>query len=174
MGFWYTFFDVEDGQFGILAKDGFVYRTALPCVNSPSLQIDRLVGISGAKFDRWLLKSLQKRVSAYFAGSCEEFENVDISLEGVSEFGVTVLLACKNVRFGQTVSYGELAKMAGRKQAFRAVGAVLGTNPVPLIVPCHRVIKSDGSIGGFMRGAAGGVDLKKRMLEMENSKVRKG
>lgn len=95
-------------------------------------------------------------------------------MDRVSEFGVRVLAACRQVGYGETISYGGLAAKAGEKRAYRAVGAVMGKNPVPLIVPCHRVIKSDGSIGGFMRGAEGGVGLKEWMVEKERQKVGEG
>ena len=95
--FWYTFFDVEWGYFGILAGDRGVYRTALPLGGSKTTQGDRLVGIIEAKHDRWLMKPLQERISAYFAGICVEFSDVGVCFDGVSDFGVRVLTACRKV-----------------------------------------------------------------------------
>ena len=169
VGFWYTLFEVESGWFGILAGDGGVCRTALPLGEGKVEMEKRLVGLYEARYDRGLLKQLQERISAYFAGVCVEFGDVEICLDGVSEFGAAVLGACRQVGYGERISYGQLAEAAGKKGASRAVGAVLGKNPVPLIVPCHRVIKSDGSIGGFMRGAKGGVSLKEWMIDFESS-----
>ena len=165
---WYTVFDVECGYFGILAGDRGVYGTALPLRVSKAAQKDRLVGIMGAKYDRWLMKPLQERVRAYFAGVCVEFSDVGVCFDGVSDFGVGVLTACRKVGYGERASYGQLAKAAGSKGAARAVGRVMGQNALPLIIPCHRIVRSDGSIGGFMQGADGGVELKHRMLELES------
>ena len=75
------------------------------------------------------------------------------------------MTACRDIRFGQTVSYGRLAEMAGKPGAARAVGRALAKNPLPLIIPCHRVICANGKIGGF--SAPGGVTLKKRLLQLE-------
>ena len=86
-------------------------------------------------------------------------------LDGLSPFYKSVLTACKFVRFGQTINYGELAKKAGRPSSARAVGNALARNPLPLIIPCHRVIRSDGSLGGF--SALGGLSLKRKLLAHE-------
>jgi methylated-DNA-[protein]-cysteine S-methyltransferase len=83
----------------------------------------------------------------------------------MSAFARSVLGACREIRFGQTMSYEGLARKAGKPKAVRAVGRVMARNPLPLIIPCHRVVHCDGKIGGF--SAIGGVSLKKRMLEME-------
>lgn len=170
--FWYTLFDVEWGHFGILAGDRGVYGTALPFGGCKTTQKDRLVGIVGAKYDRWLMKPLQERVRAYFAGVCVEFSDVGVCLDGVSDFGVGVLTSCRKVGYGEQASYGQLAKAAGSKGAARAVGGVMGQNALPLIIPCHRIVRSDGSIGGFMQGLAGGIELKRRMLALENAAIR--
>jgi O-6-methylguanine DNA methyltransferase len=83
----------------------------------------------------------------------------------LSLFAGRVLTACGDIKFGQTISYGRLAKKIGRAGAARAVGGALAKNRLPLIIPCHRVIRSDGKIGGF--SAAGGTTIKKGMLELE-------
>ena len=83
----------------------------------------------------------------------------------LSFFAKKVLFALLDVPFGKLVSYKELAEMAGFPMAYRAVGNIMNKNPFPLIIPCHRVIKEDGSIGGF----APGTGLKKILLEHEGS-----
>jgi len=94
-------------------------------------------------------------------------KNVDIPivLDGLSDFCSSVLTACRGIKYGQTVSYLGLAKKLGRANAVRAVGNALSKNPLPLIIPCHRVIRSDGKIGGF--STCGGITYKKRLLEFE-------
>jgi methylated-DNA-[protein]-cysteine S-methyltransferase len=126
-----------------------------------------LAGVGEARYDSGLFVRVQEKVKAYFDGSYVDFGDVEVVLR-VSEFGRRVLGACRDVRYGQCVSYGDLAKTAGRERSARAVGGVLGRNPVPLIIGCHRIVRSDGKIGGFSAG--GGVGLKQRMLELESRK----
>jgi methylated-DNA-[protein]-cysteine S-methyltransferase len=76
-----------------------------------------------------------------------------------------VLQLARKIGYGRTVAYGELAARAGNSRAARAIGAVMASNPLPIIVPCHRVVASGGAIGGF--SAPHGIELKKRLLEME-------
>jgi O-6-methylguanine DNA methyltransferase len=95
---------------------------------------------------------------------------IPLALDELSKFSRSVLTACRNVEFGQTVTYCELAKRTARPSASRAVGGALARNPIPLIVPCHRVIRTDGKLGGF--SAPGGIKLKQRMLDLECSSVR--
>ena len=87
-------------------------------------------------------------------------------VHGLSEFAKSVLTACRAIKFGQTISYLGLAEKAGHPTAARAVGNVMAKNPLPLIVPCHRVLNADGRAGGF--SATGGISLKKKMLELEH------
>ncbi|HUU23705.1 MAG TPA: methylated-DNA--[protein]-cysteine S-methyltransferase [Phycisphaerae bacterium] len=102
---------------------------------------------------------------AYFNGRETLFAEVACDLPGEGTFHGKVLRACREIPYGQTSSYGELARRIGRPDAARAVAAALGKNPLPLVVPCHRVLYSDGRLGGF--SAAGGVELKRRMLASE-------
>ena len=92
-------------------------------------------------------------------------DDIPVAFEGLSPFAIKVLSACRNVGFGKAVSYHELARKIGRANAARAVGTVMAKNPLPLIIPCHRVIRSDGKLGGF--SAPGGISLKKRLLRHE-------
>lgn len=82
-----------------------------------------------------------------------------------SDFQIKVWLALLDIGQGETVSYGELAKRIGSARASRAVGGACGKNPIPFFIPCHRVIASDGTIGGF----SGPMKIKKALLEMETS-----
>jgi len=102
---------------------------------------------------------------AYFNGNAVEFDDVACEMPGEGTFGGKVLRACRALRYGQTVSYSELAKLIGRPEASRAVAAALGKNNIPLVIPCHRVTYAGGAIGGF--SAPGGVDVKRRMLALE-------
>ena len=74
-------------------------------------------------------------------------------------------MALRTVKYGKTVSYGDLARLIGNPKASRAIGSVMAQNPLPLIIPCHRVIKQDGSLGYF--SGPGGVHTKQHMLKLE-------
>ncbi|MCH8814793.1 MAG: MGMT family protein [Chloroflexi bacterium] len=86
---------------------------------------------------------------------------------GVTPFQRAVLQQTMRIPIGQTRSYGEIAELAGSPRAARAVGRVMATNPLPFIVPCHRVIGSDGTLHGY----GGGLDLKERLLRAEGARV---
>jgi methylated-DNA-[protein]-cysteine S-methyltransferase len=97
----------------------------------------------------------------YFAGERREFD-LAIKLTG-TEFQVSVLEALQDIPYGETRSYGEIARRIGRPRAVRAVGAANGRNPIPIVVPCHRVIGVTGDLTGF----GGGLDTKEALLRLE-------
>ncbi len=101
------------------------------------------------------------QLQEYFAGERTEFD-LPLELEG-TPFQKDVWLALAEIPYGKTVSYAELADMVGRPSAFRAVGQANGANPIPIVLPCHRVIASGGGIGGY----GGGLDMKRRLLALE-------
>ena len=102
-----------------------------------------------------------RQLKAYFAGKLQTFE-LSLHLEG-TEFQQTVWRALQEIPYGETWSYGQLARHIGKPQAMRAVGAANGRNPIPIIIPCHRVIGADGTLTGF----GGGLPIKKKLLELE-------
>lgn len=102
------------------------------------------------------------QIGEYFAGRRRAF-SVPVDLEGLTPFTREVLAATARIPYGQVASYGAIAARIGRPAACRAVGNALGANPVPIIVPCHRVLATGGGIGGF----GGGVHLKRRLLAVE-------
>ncbi|WP_217170396.1 methylated-DNA--[protein]-cysteine S-methyltransferase [Streptomyces sp. AC512_CC834] len=110
-----------------------------------------------------LLAEAIRQVAAYFAGDRRDFElPLDWSL--ISGFNRQVLRElASGVPHGSVVGYGDLAGRVGRPGAAQAVGMAMGANPLPVVVPCHRVVESDGGIGGF----GGGVDTKRRLLALE-------
>ena len=118
-----------------------------------------------------LLKITAKQLADYCNGRQVRF-TTRLDLSGLSPFTRKVLRELAKVPYGKTITYGELAKRAGSAKAARAVGAVLANNPLPIIVPCHRVLGSDGSLGGF--SAPGGLKLKRQLLLMEQSCLKKG
>ncbi|BBD09671.1 methylated-DNA--[protein]-cysteine S-methyltransferase [Desulfovibrio ferrophilus] len=113
-------------------------------------------------------KMLRDALVRYVAGDRMDWPRVPMAYHEQPEFTAKVLKALQlEVGYGQTVSYGELAAMAGSPGAARAVGRIMATNPWPLIVPCHRVVGSDGALTGY--SAEGGLDMKKYLLELEGS-----
>jgi methylated-DNA-[protein]-cysteine S-methyltransferase len=107
------------------------------------------------------LAEVQRQVTQYAEGKRRDFD-LELAAEG-PVFQQTVWTALRDIPFGQTTSYGALAKTIGSPGSARAVGAANGANPIGLIVPCHRVIGADGSLTGY----AGGLPLKRKLLEHE-------
>lgn len=109
--------------------------------------------------------ALARQLCRYFEGECVSFR-VPLDLSGGTEFQRKVWRALQTIPYGQTRSYAWVAKKIGQPGAVRAVGAACGANPVPVMVPCHRVLRSDGSLGGF----SAGLGWKKRLLALERSR----
>jgi methylated-DNA-[protein]-cysteine S-methyltransferase len=110
-----------------------------------------------------LFKEAAAQLNAYFRGKRTTF---DLSLApGGTAFQNEVWSELQNIPHGETISYAELAERVGRKGSFRAVGAANGRNPLPIVIPCHRVIGSNGKLTGY----AGGVEAKKALLELEGA-----
>jgi methylated-DNA-[protein]-cysteine S-methyltransferase len=103
----------------------------------------------------------RRQLAEYFDGDRKQFD-LPLSLTG-TEFQVEVLEALQQIPYGETTSYGAVAKQIGRPKAVRAVGAANGRNPIPIIVPCHRVIGTSGDLTGF----GGGLDTKAALLRLE-------
>lgn len=114
------------------------------------------------------LARAEAELGEYFAGKRKEF-TVPLHAEG-TPFQKKVWAELSKIGFGVTKSYAELARAAGNEKATRAVGTANGRNPLSIIVPCHRVIAADGSLGGY----SGGLDKKIRLLELEKSSFRAG
>ena len=129
---------------------------------------DEWTATDGKTVPAWICQ-LAERLQSYAAGSDERFEDVPLDLSHLSAFQNRVVRACRRISRGRVRSYGELAAAAGAAGAARAVGNVMAQNRYPIIVPCHRVIGSAGSLGGF--SARDGISMKRRMLEMEGAEV---
>ncbi len=106
-----------------------------------------------------------KLLDSYFSGKKVEF-NLPLAPTGATDFRTRIWNAARQVKYGETVSYGQLAEMAGCPRAVRAAGTALGANPIPVIIPCHRILRSDGDLGGF----ALGLDVKASLLSLESKK----
>jgi methylated-DNA-[protein]-cysteine S-methyltransferase len=116
---------------------------------------------AGARRDPGPFEDARLQLGEYFAGERTGFD-LPLQLEG-SEFQLEVWNALLDIGYGETESYGELARRIGRPEAVRAVGLANGRNPVSIVVPCHRVIGASGSLTGY----GGGLDRKRFLLELE-------
>jgi methylated-DNA-[protein]-cysteine S-methyltransferase len=117
------------------------------------------------KEDKAPFAEVIRQLRAYFRGELKKFD-LPLSMEG-TDFQLRVWNALREIPYGETISYAQLAERIGNPKAVRAVGLANGSNPIPIIVPCHRVIGSDGSLTGF----GGGLSTKKMLLELESNQL---
>lgn len=147
----------------ILAQGAVLIRLFLPEVESKlRRRISSECPIAVERSN--LLPIFQAQLIRYFKGEPVCFR-VKFDLSRITNFRRQVLAACVRIPYGQTASYQDLARAAGNEAATRAVGSTMACNPLPLVIPCHRVLRADGTIGGFSSPA--GVDQKIRLLQLE-------
>lgn len=111
---------------------------------------------------------LTEKIKNYCHGKNEEFSLDIFDFSQIQKFRKDVYFALFKTKRGETLSYGELALISGYPKAARAVGTAMKNNPFPFVIPCHRVIKSDGSLGGFF----GAEEMKKKLIEMEKDQTK--
>jgi methylated-DNA-[protein]-cysteine S-methyltransferase len=163
----YCLFDTAQGACGIAWSERGVTRLQLP-ERTPSATERRLMGrssSSGPGVPPAPVREAMAMLERYFAGERVDFATVAVDLGGVGPFHLKVYDAARALGWGQTASYGDLARQAGSPGAARAVGQAMGHNPVPIVIPCHRVLASGRKIGGF--SAFGGSLTKQRLLALE-------
>ena len=133
---------------------------------SPDEQLERVAAWLGRRLLRVprLLDPAQRELDAYFEGRLHAFA-VTVDLAGSPAFQRAVLEELRNVPYGVTATYGDLAARIGKPKAARAVGGALNRNPVAIVVPCHRIVGAHGSLTGY----AGGLERKRALLELEGA-----
>lgn len=161
----YAIFHVKWGYFGLFGTEKALLRSCLPAPSPAAAKKLLLKNTTSTKADSNLFPQLQQKITAYFEGTCVDFSDVKLDLSRFAPFAERVLLACRKVRYGHIITYGQLAQMAGSPRSARAVGNILAKNPFPLIIPCHRIIRADGSPGGFT--APSGTKLKQKLIDLE-------
>ena len=163
----HTVFKTAWGYFGFLCSADSLRRTVLPLPDRATARGALLTDVD-APFEKDLARDLQHRIIAYFEGENPDFStDPAVDLPNCAPFARNVLATCRQIPFGQTRSYSQLAAQVSRARAARSVGTAMARNPVPLIVPCHRVVRSDGRLGGF--SAFGGTNTKQRLLRHEQA-----
>ena len=148
---------------------GIVYATAqgivkviIPNLSQPETARQKVSSeFEPSKTTIHAAQSLQR----YFNGERIEFDDIPVLLDGMAPFRQKVLNELRILSFGEICSYGQLAELCGYPHAARAVGGALAANPVPVIIPCHRVVASNGRLTGY--SAPGGENTKRALLKME-------
>jgi methylated-DNA-[protein]-cysteine S-methyltransferase len=153
-------FETPLGRIGVAATARGVVRVTLPNKVAGGGCRPSRASAGAARAEAHAARA-QRQIRQYCAGRRRRF-TVTIDLSGVPPFHRKVLAAARRIPYGRTVTYGELARRAGSPRAARAAGQAMAHNPVPLIVPCHRVVAS-GGLGGF----GGGLALKRLLLALE-------
>ena len=143
---------------GALREAGFVETWARPVVSPDEADENDDLSVDAAR--------VRDSVSAYFAGDVEALDEIEIDPEG-TDFQRAVWQAIREVPAGQTASYQEIARAVGKPTAYRAVGTATGRNPVGIAVPCHRIVRSDGGLGGY----GGGLHRKEWFLDHERNHI---
>ncbi len=152
------------GWIGVLASKRGIRRLTLPQA-SPQQAIERL-GPEAAEaiLDHLPFEELRLRLEQLFAGEPVNFDD-ELDLNEGSSFFYRAWQACRSVPRGETRSYAWLAAQAGNPRALRAAGQAMARNPVTIIIPCHRIISTNGSLCGY----GGGIELKQRLLNLERT-----
>lgn len=107
----------------------------------------------------------KNQILEYLSGTRKNFDHLDLLDLGGTDFQKSVWKALLDIPYGQTSSYKQIANLIGNPKAVRAVGTACGNNPFLIIIPCHRIVKSDGSLGGFAYGS----EIKKKLLKLEGN-----
>jgi methylated-DNA-[protein]-cysteine S-methyltransferase len=152
---YYRYMDSPVGRLLVAGDNGGLRRILFPKGNRPDLLESHWVET------RKPLEEAVLQLKAYFAGKLKIF-SLDLRLD-VTPFQKKVLTALQQIPYGETASYGEIAKNIGNPMASRAVGQANARNPIPIIIPCHRVVGSNGTLTGF----GGGVAVKQALLDLE-------
>jgi methylated-DNA-[protein]-cysteine S-methyltransferase len=165
----FTLFETPLGRCAIAWRGGFIVGSALPDAND-----DRLRAALERRFKRVVETAPDAAVTAAIGavlrlmeGEAEDFSHLVLDLSVVPDFERRVLVETRAIPQGETRTYGEVATRLGAPGAARAVGRALGRNPLPIIIPCHRVLAAGGRSGGF--SAPGGASTKLKLLQMEGA-----
>ncbi|MDQ3824148.1 MAG: methylated-DNA--[protein]-cysteine S-methyltransferase [Actinomycetota bacterium] len=158
----YDLVDSPVGSLLVAASDRGLCRISFD--PEPEAEVERLARTFGVRVLRAPLDEPRRELDEYFEGRRRQFE-LPIDLASVPDFHRTILAELSRVPFGEVTTYGALAARAGRPRAARAVGTVMNRNPIPIVLPCHRVVGSTGKLVGY----GGGLDRKEFLLRLEGA-----
>ena len=156
--------ETELGWIGVVVSPAGLRATTLPRKSREDALGEVLALGASEEAPERQLNGLPDRLRRYTRGEAVGFPDA-LDFHGVSPFQQSVWEATRDIPRGQTCSYAELAARVGRPGAARAVGQAMAHNPWPIVVPCHRVVASDGRLGGY----GGGLDMKERLLRLERA-----
>lgn len=163
----YCLVDTAIGTFGLAWTDLGVTRVALPGRDREATELWISRDPAEPGFPDGPLADLPEMIRRYAEGARIDFSATPLDLSGVAEFNRRAYAELLKTGYGETTTYGAIARVLGDLALSRAVGQAMGQNPVPLIIPCHRVLGADGRTGGF--SSPGGVTAKLRMLALEHA-----
>ena len=146
----------------VVATEKGVSTVQLPHAGSETFinQLKQKVGESSQ-----LTEQVALRLKSYFKGEPQAFDMIPVDLSTLTEFRARILQLIRAIPYGEIRSYGDVAAMAGVPRAARAIGGVMAANPLPVIIPCHRIVAANGRLTGY--SAPGGLDMKRILLRME-------
>ena len=162
----FDIFETPHGWVGVLASEQGIRRTTLPEPNIEACQEKLGSAVDDAERTPGKFIDLRHKIERFLDGEDVDFGDVPIDLDDASPFLRAAWQACRTIPAGETRPYRWLAVAAGRPNAPRAAGQAMARNRLPFLIPCHRVIASDGSLGGYGSGRTR-LELKKRLLDME-------
>ena len=164
----YAIIATDWGYTGLVTTEHGICRSVLPLPEPGDVETSLLAATPDAVMCKHVDTTLESQIQDYFSGRCPTLDTaVTLDLQWASPFTLSVLQACRLIPSGATRTYGELARAAGHPRAARAVGGVMAKNPLPLLIPCHRVLGATGRLTGF--SAPGGLKMKQRMLDLERT-----
>lgn len=151
----YGYYQSPIGRLVLIGSDSILEQLLFPN------EVEEKLNDRNLQYDPAAFKHVIQQLDEYFSGTRQQF-SLEIAPKG-TEFQQRVWQELRNIPYGQTLSYGEVAARIGNPKGSRAVGMANNKNPIPIIVPCHRVIGKDGSLKGF----GGGLEIKQQLLDLE-------
>ncbi len=165
----YRLFKVPLGWCACARNRKGICAFVLPVAEAEAAEAIVLRRFPEARRSRDAMRKLIKAARNYFHGWRTNFDTFVIDISAGSDFQQRVWSITRRIPYGQVRTYRWIGMEMGRPHAARAIGSALGANPLPLIIPCHRVVCANGTLGGF--SASGGIDLKVRLLELERVRM---
>ncbi|HWL09805.1 MAG TPA: methylated-DNA--[protein]-cysteine S-methyltransferase [Planctomicrobium sp.] len=163
---WTSVFKTDLGWVGFIGTEqGLVSLTFGQGSRQETLDTLKAVSVSRTGLPDWM-DDARELLTAYARGESVDISQIPLNITHRTPFEKRVREQLLRIGYGQTISYGELAAAAGKPRAARAVGTVMSRNPIPLVIPCHRVLGAQGKLGGY--SAPSGLEMKRRLLQLES------